>query len=366
MKRSKNAFTLIELLVVVAIIALLISILLPSLRCARESARAARCGVMLRSLGTGITTYSTESKDWLPGVNTSGATYAIGLRSAGANGANFLRSTRLAVQRWDWMSPSIGLETELGGNRAKRFRTLVNEYYCPSQAGATIDFLWGPGVAASPDGADFTAEGSDWRPLSYLMPAQFQYWGEPWRGKNIWTNPQTFTSVAYQVPATTWEYKLPTYRSRVQEVGDAARKFAATDGTRYLTDTLDLDFDVDPLANLFGSFADPGGWWGGSQAFGAQAGTLNWSNSPLGHSSSFPDAKGQAMALSYRHGCWERGPTFNVRQNKGQINALHFDGHVARYSDRESREVTYWYPKGTVILKPNEGMTSVPANFVVP
>ena len=71
-RTSRRAFTLIELLVVVAIIALLISILLPSLTCAREKARAAKCGVTLKSFGTGLAAYASENNDWIPGVNTTG------------------------------------------------------------------------------------------------------------------------------------------------------------------------------------------------------------------------------------------------------------------------------------------------------
>jgi prepilin-type N-terminal cleavage/methylation domain-containing protein len=62
-----NAFTLIELLVVVAIIALLISILLPSLRTAREQAKSVKCLSNLRSLAQGVVLYATSRKDVLPG-----------------------------------------------------------------------------------------------------------------------------------------------------------------------------------------------------------------------------------------------------------------------------------------------------------
>ncbi len=61
--RRGPAFTLIELLVVVAIIALLISILLPTVGAVREKGRATKCLANLHVLGHGLVMYTNEYRD---------------------------------------------------------------------------------------------------------------------------------------------------------------------------------------------------------------------------------------------------------------------------------------------------------------
>ncbi len=68
--QREKAFTLIELLVVVAIIALLISMLLPSLNQARDLARATACLANQKQIGIALMGY----------VNEYGGTYPIGVK----------------------------------------------------------------------------------------------------------------------------------------------------------------------------------------------------------------------------------------------------------------------------------------------
>ena len=69
-----SAFTLIELLVVVAVIAILMSIMLPSLSEARRQARTVKCAAQMRAFGQGMSEYATEWDGAILGnAHTSGS-----------------------------------------------------------------------------------------------------------------------------------------------------------------------------------------------------------------------------------------------------------------------------------------------------
>jgi prepilin-type processing-associated H-X9-DG protein/prepilin-type N-terminal cleavage/methylation domain-containing protein len=73
-------FTLVELLVVIGIIALLISILLPALNKARQSAIAVQCMSNLRQTGLALLAYTHEQKGWFPAKSAveNNRAYAMG------------------------------------------------------------------------------------------------------------------------------------------------------------------------------------------------------------------------------------------------------------------------------------------------
>ena len=78
MRRQRGGFTLIELLVVVAIIALLISILLPALSEAKKRAQETVCASNIRQMGLGLRHYLDDNMGFYPGDH---------LETGGANGS---------------------------------------------------------------------------------------------------------------------------------------------------------------------------------------------------------------------------------------------------------------------------------------
>jgi prepilin-type N-terminal cleavage/methylation domain-containing protein/prepilin-type processing-associated H-X9-DG protein len=63
---KRNAFTIVELLVVISVISLLVAILLPALRSARETATMIKCTALHRDYAMATAQYITDNREWFP------------------------------------------------------------------------------------------------------------------------------------------------------------------------------------------------------------------------------------------------------------------------------------------------------------
>jgi len=163
-RRGRSAFTLVELLVVVAIIALLVSILLPTLGRAKEQARIVSCMSNLKALGLSYTFYTMEHNDWYPGSAAYGGdppTWDHRLWPFYENyGLLVCPSDKL--ERPGWVEHFRSSASNI--NEAYRGPSDYGENYSPPYGGET----------------PYTDDGSLWRTMDVEVPADTILLGDMW------------------------------------------------------------------------------------------------------------------------------------------------------------------------------------------
>ncbi|RKY24476.1 MAG: hypothetical protein DRP62_03655 [Planctomycetota bacterium] len=140
---KQKAFTLVELLVVISIIALLLSILLPSLGRARESARRIVCANNLKNIGMANQIYANNWDDkYVPIMDTSVP------KPSGVGGS---------FTYYCWMAnKSFRDYLVLDGRKAEKYNDtyeldtiLPDEFFCPSDKVAKKHVISSKGVLVS-------------------------------------------------------------------------------------------------------------------------------------------------------------------------------------------------------------------------
>jgi prepilin-type N-terminal cleavage/methylation domain-containing protein/prepilin-type processing-associated H-X9-DG protein len=181
---AAGGFTLIELLVVVSIIALLLSILLPSLRNAREQAKLVKCLAHMRGLGQAASTFAADhnnlvqlsaSEGNVEAADRTRSKFAYGKQNellawpvalAQASGVKFWNN-------WDWGVRAVNFE------EAQSKLNLISDDYpavvCPADK-AKISSPFFPRYEPSWYGAGLRGDGDPANPIPPMN--RMAYWGQ--------------------------------------------------------------------------------------------------------------------------------------------------------------------------------------------
>jgi prepilin-type processing-associated H-X9-DG protein len=312
--------------VVIAIIAILVSLLLPGLKGAREAAQSIACQSMLRQLATGQNIYAGDNKEYISSLVTSGAEGV----ATGGNIYTFDKSEDTPVSTHDWVSPTVGTSAGFSANRAQRMFQIHDTYSCPAATNEATIY-----VTANPmDRMQFDQEllRRPFRQMSYFAPRAFHIY------------PSSIAASRHRYNGTAMPYEFPTpvqtnndYVPRLDMVGfQPSAKVAVADGTRYFPNEIDVQIDTSPVF-YGGSFLDPGPIYHGSRIFGR--GTPS---NPVN------------VQLSVRHGA---GTT---------INAGYFDGHVGiMRKEKLYDDPTPWFPSGSTFTGGSDATPEARAHWMV-
>lgn len=340
----RAAFTLIEVLVVVAIIALLVSILLPSLAKARDRAKEVVCMAHMTGLQRAEAAYETNSRGFIVGSPLTTGYFVAKTGGWDPSQPGFVRtaidlfdfSTPLRAQMFGVSSipgPKTASANDVAAARAQLYLKLTGDpFSCPKNA--LIIPPW-PANTGYP---------------SIKAPSFLSMWSMMRGGPGVFKNPPPLaTSVAPDkvAQASNWEMIVPdNYVPHVDRVGRASMKVFLADGMRFYNSPTEMDYSTQP---------------NGSK--GIMSGAPPSVRAPSGNPE-YAREYGMGRKFSYRHG------------NNDRINAVFFDGHVEgltyvyKGEDKpwggSAVHPKYYYPTNTVVNDPTQLHVSLEKGTVLP
>jgi prepilin-type processing-associated H-X9-DG protein len=332
--------------VVIAIIALLVSILLPALAKAMQLARSLVAQANQRAIVQGVNTYATDSKDAMIGSPSTTGFYWFQPGPAGpVPSARPNPWNGTAVQIFDWVGPMAEFMGYDGpGNpavpsennedtRAARFNWY--RYQIPWMKDPASQVIASPYVpSAGPPGTG---------PLiPFCMSTQFTSTEDPPPfGTGIRPN---IRNLRYPTPIT------------LNRIGN--QKVAVYDGARYSEVNTQPDFDDRPTANFGGSFADTGIWFNNNRSVDRSAAP----GEPLRRAFVFGP---QGLIFDARVWGFRHGKKSAEDRSEKQVlgNMAFFDGSVRQFDDGQATNPDYWFPSGTKITDKLQFYNYTLANF---
>jgi prepilin-type N-terminal cleavage/methylation domain-containing protein len=323
--RVTAGFTLVELLVVVGIIGVLVSILMPALSRARESANSLACLANLRSIGQAMNLYAAQYKNAIPGSPHT-TSWGIWWTPGGAftlkPGVNVHNVPGDTVALYDFVGPLarvMGLnipETTDAVPRIRAYRQL-KAFQCPSNTDVIAQKYYGP---ADMENGPMLSYGTG---LSFMLTAY-----KP-----------GFSGLTTMLSPTSYWTTPRNYAPRIDLIGDASQKIFAADSGRWsrydTAPTFSTAVDGDHNSTMFGDF---GPFWLISKSYDRSV--------PNGLNNATIDAR----VYAYRHGTRKRFK----KTGEYRMNAVFYDGHAETMDDLRSADPKLWLPRGTAITDPND------------
>ncbi len=327
----RRAFTLVELLVVISVIALLISILLPSLKSARAQAKTVACSSHLSQIGKAAMGYSMSHDGWLCGSPGTSGSVLYGVANAADPLAEELATD--AVQIWDYAGPLAAryMQKSLPTSRLERMRIIREGVFkCPENRFMAEPFVDHGGMFETAP------------MVSYNTFRNFLMWPRTmvnWDPSRPWGPRAPVPEASFDhLDGTTLQPR--SHLPRMDRIVNPGIKAYLADGNRFTEADGRISYDPDWNAEDGGMFCNGG------------------PTMPLGNQT-------ELVLSSYHYD--EQLGRYGYRHKRSKQRGIvvnFLDGHCAYMSESESRHPDTWWPKGTRIkfseLNKHSGLLVLP------